>query len=101
MLPHGDGDGETQIPSIFKFSPPSGLVALLFQLAGSGVGGEENMEESCLHLKNVGSKVTQATSTHTPMVNVIDTIHLNARAIGSVVPGWAAVFKPYCHGIDG
>lgn len=45
------------------------------------------MEEACLPRKNVGSEVTRATSAHTPLVNVSDTIYFNASAVVSVTAG--------------
>lgn len=59
------------------------------------------MEEACLPLKNVGSQVAQITASHTPLVNLSDMVHLNARSIRSVVPGWAATSLQYHHAIDG
>ena len=57
------------------------------------------MEEAPLPLKNVGFEGTQAAST--PLVNMSDKVHLNASGATSVVPGWAAMSPPYCHGLDG
>lgn len=42
-----------------------------------------------------------ATSAHTPLVNVSDTIYFNASAVVSVTAGWAAMSRLYSRGTDG